>query len=261
MIKKIISTLSIALIVVSCKTKQNLVIHQENKIPVVTETLKNVIKNHETLKRNFKTAYIKSNIDYKDEQQSSNISADIRIKKDEMIIVTVKILGFTVAKALLTPTSVKYYQKIGQNFFDGNYTILSNWLGTELNFQKVQNLLLGKSIDDLSSGQYTMKQEENNINLIETTTPNFIKSYSFDPHYFWLNSQEIKQIEPDQKMMVQYANYNSALEAILPMKLVIFAIQGNKTTQITIENESVNYNEELTFSYSIPEGYKPIKIN
>nr|WP_305069852.1 DUF4292 domain-containing protein [Flavobacterium covae] len=178
-----------------------------------------------------------------------------------MILVTAKILGYPVAKVLLTPSSVKYYQKIGGKFFDGDYKILSNWLGTELNFQKVQNLLLGKTIDDLSLGKYTMIKEENSIKLLETTPHNLIKSYSFDPNSFWLNSQEIKQIDRDQKMTVNYTNYNSASEAILPMELVIFATQGNRTTEITIQNESVTYNEELTFPYSVPEGYKAIKIN
>ncbi|MCJ1806485.1 DUF4292 domain-containing protein [Flavobacterium covae] len=261
MIKKIISIISVALVSVSCKTKQNLVIHQENKTPIIAETAKNVITNHESIKRDFKTAYIKSDIQYKDENQSSSILADIRIKKDQMILVTAKILGYPVAKVLLTPSSVKYYQKIGGKFFDGDYKILSNWLGTELNFQKVQNLLLGKTIDDLSLGKYTMIKEENSIKLLETTPHNLIKSYSFDPNSFWLNSQEIKQIDRDQKMTVNYTNYNSASEAILPMELVIFATQGNRTTEITIQNESVTYNEELTFPYSVPEGYKAIKIN
>nr|WP_305069851.1 hypothetical protein [Flavobacterium covae] len=81
MIKKIISIISVALVSVSCKTKQNLVIHQENKTPIIAETAKNVITNHEAIKRDFKTAYIKSDIQYKDENQSSSILADIRIKK------------------------------------------------------------------------------------------------------------------------------------------------------------------------------------
>ncbi|MFK7058544.1 DUF4292 domain-containing protein [Flavobacterium oreochromis] len=261
MIKRIISTVSIISLLVSCKAKQNLVVPQENKTPIITETVKNVIINHENLKRDFKTAYIKSNVNYKDEKQSLSVSADIRIKKNETILITLKMLGFTGAKALLTPTSVKYYEKIGGKFFDGDYKMLSNWLGTELNFQKIQNLLLGKAIDDLFLGKYIMTKENNNPKLEEVTEGNFIKSYLFDSNHFWLNKQEIKQIEPDRKMIVRYADYNLASEAILPMELAIFAIQGNKSTEIVIQNKSVSFNEELTFPYSVPKGYDPIKIN
>jgi Domain of unknown function (DUF4292) len=249
----------LVLLFLSCKPKQKIV--ASNPVSTSeTATISNVIKNHYTLKRDFKTAYIKANIDYTDEKQSLSLSADIRIKKDEIILVSVKMIGITMAKAIITPTQVRYYEKIGGKFFEGDYKTLSNWLGTDLDFQKVQNMLLGQAIDDLSKGEYLLSMEEGSPKLEETTKENFSKSYLFDPNYFWLKRQEITQKEPARKMLVNYSNYNLYPECVLPGELLIFANQNNKTTNITIEYKNATFNEDLTFPYSVPSGYDQIKL-
>ncbi|WP_395046225.1 DUF4292 domain-containing protein [Flavobacterium sp.] len=249
----------LVLALLSCKSKQKTIASQ----PVVTgetATVSNIIKNHYAIKRDFKTAYIKANIDYADDKQSLSLSADIRIKKDEIILVSIKMLGITMAKAIITPTQVRYYEKIGGKYFEGDYKTLSNLLGTDLNFQKAQNMLLGQTIDDLSKGNYSLSMEEGSPKLEEITRENFNKSYLFDGNSFWLKRQEITQKTPVRKMMVNYSNYNSYPECVLPGELLIFANQDNKTTNITIEYKNATFNEDLTFPYSVPGGYEQIKL-
>ena len=243
----------------SCKSKQKIIAPQ----PItagITATVSNVIQNHYALKRDFKTAYIKANVDYTDEKQSLSLSADIRIKKDEIILISVKMIGITMAKAIITPTQVRYYEKIGGKFFEGDYKTLSNLLGTDLDFQKAQNMLLGQAIDDLSKGNYSLSMEEGSPKLEEISNENFNKSYLFDGNSFWLKRQEITQKTPERKLMVNYSNYNLYPECVLPGELLIFANQDNKTTNITIEYKNATFNEELTFPYSVPSGYKQIKL-
>ena len=247
------------LALLSCKSKQKAIASQ----PVVTTettTVSNIIKNHYAVKRDFKTAYIKANIDYADDKQSLSLSADIRIKKDEIILVSVKMIGITMAKAIITPTQVRYYEKIGGKFFEGDYKTLSNLLGTDLDFQKAQNMLLGQAIDYLSKGNYSLSMEEGSPKLEETTKENFNKSYLFDINSYWLKRQEITQKTPERKMMVNYSNYNLYPECVLPGELLIFANQDNKTTNITIEYKNATFNEDLTFPYSVPSGYDQIKL-
>ena len=251
--------LILVLALFSCKSKQKIIAPQ----PItagITATVSNVIQNHYALKRDFKTAYIKANVDYTDEKQSLSLSADIRIKKDEIILISVKMIGITMAKAIITPTQVRYYEKIGGKFFEGDYKTLSNLLGTDLDFQKAQNMLLGQAIDDLSKGNYSLSMEEGSPKLEEISNENFNKSYLFDGNSFWLKRQEITQKTPERKLMVNYSNYNLYPECVLPGELLIFANQDNKTTNITIEYKNATFNEELTFPYSVPSGYKQIKL-
>jgi hypothetical protein len=256
---KILTVLLLATVLISCKAKK-VVVPTEVSTTVSNETATNIINNHYAVKRDFKTAYIKADIDYTDPKQSLGLSADIRIKKDEIILVSVKMLGITMAKALVTPTQVKYYEKLNSNYFEGDYKMLSDWLGTDLDFQKVQNMLIGKTIDDLTKGKFKAVSEESNPKLEEISEGNFAKSFVFESNTFWLKKQEIKQFSPERKLLVNYSNYKSYQECVFPKELAIFAIQGNKTTTIAIQNKNVTFNEELTFPYSVPSGYKQIMI-
>ncbi|WP_309607942.1 DUF4292 domain-containing protein [Flavobacterium sp.] len=256
----ILLLLSITLLF-SCKSKQKVIDSKPDTSIVTNASVENVIKNHYAVKRDFKTAYFKADVDYSDPKQSLNVSADIRIKKDEIILVSVKFLGFTVAKAMITPTQVRYYEKTSGKFFEGDYKTLSNWLGTELNFQKVQNMLLGQTIDNLSEGKYTLTMDQNMPKLEDNLEGKFKKSFVFDVNSFWLNSQEITQKIPLRTLKVNYSNYKSYPESVIPGELLIFANQENKTTTIEVKYKNATFNEELTYPYSVPNGYEQIKIN
>ena len=55
---------------------------------------------------------------------------------------------------MITPSKVSYYEKINNTYFEGDFSMLSNWLGTDLNLNKVQNLFLGKAIDNLTKDRW-----------------------------------------------------------------------------------------------------------
>lgn len=258
--KKIVSFLFI-LMLFSCKPKQTVIAESKPIENPNANTIANIIKNHNSINRDFKTAFIKANIDYDDPKKSVKLSADIRIKKDEMILVSIKFFGIVMAKVLITPIQVKYYEKTGNKFFEGDYKTLSDLLGTELDFKKAQNILLGHTLDDLSIDKYTLSSEENAPKLDETTNENFSKSYLFDAITFLLKRQEVTQKNPQRKFIVNYANYKLYPECVLPGELLIFANQDNKTTTINIDYKKANFNEELTFPYNVPNGYEQIKIN
>ena len=253
--------LLLVFVMVSCKTKQKSVTTEAVITDVSGVTIDNIIKNHYQVKRDFTTAYIKAGIDYKDDKQDLGLSADIRIKKGEIILVSVKMIGITMAKAIITPTQVRYYEKLNGKFFEGDYKTLSNWLGTDLDFKKIENMLLGQSIDDLTKGKYTLKTEQNNIELEDVSATNFTKKWLFDNSNFTLKNQEISQKSPERKLIVNYLNYKFFPESVVPEELLIFANQALKTTTIKLEYKNIAFNQELTYPYSVPSGYQQIKID
>ena len=90
---------ALVFLIISCKSKANLAEGNANDLL----SSEKIISNHYNNKVNFSTVYIKANAKYKDEKNSQSVTAEIRIKKDEQILVSVRFLGFTVAKALITP--------------------------------------------------------------------------------------------------------------------------------------------------------------
>jgi hypothetical protein len=219
-----------------------------------------IIENYYNNKIDFSTLYIKSNVQYSDDKQTQNVTAEIRIKKDQQILVSVRFLGITMAKASITPTSVSYYEKMGGRYFEGDFSSLSQWLGTDLDYNKIQNMLLGRAIDDLEKGKYSESFVDQIYRLEDVSSDKIKKSFFFDANTFMINKQEIIQTAEDRMIQVAYSDNAVYKEATLPTKVLINTIQKKGKSQINLEYNTITFNEELSFPYSVPNGYKRIII-
>lgn len=218
-----------------------------------------IIASHYKNKKDFKTVYIKASAHYEDENNTQNVNAEIKIKKDEKILVSIRVLGITMAKALITPTEVKYYEKIGGKYFEGDYSMLSRWLGTDLDFQKVQNLLIGQAMDDLTKGRYKASID-NKMYRLETDDTRTLKAFYFEAGKFLIKQQQIVQAQQNRMLKVNYPNHVDYPVMALPSGIDIEANQPKGKVTINIEYNSATFNEELSFPYSVPGDYERIYI-
>lgn len=247
----------ITLAVVSCKSKTAVVelSKAENR-----RSVNKVIESYYNNKNEFSTLYIKAGVQYATEKQNQNVTAEIKIKKDEQILISIRFLGITMAKASITSTSVSYYEKVKGTYYEGDFSALSQLLGTDLDFNKVQNMLLGRAIDNLKEGKYAETFADQVYRLDEESDGNIKKSFYIDGNNFTINKQEITQTKEQRMMQVVYANKREFTEMTLPLTLNIDSYQKKGKTEINLEYNSVSFNEELSFPYSVPNDYKRIII-
>lgn len=224
-------------------------------------TVEKIIEKHYNDKMNFSTLYIKSSASYQDNRQSQNVTAEIKIKKDEKILISIRFLGITMAKALITPDKVQYYEKINSTYFEGNYSALSKWLGTDLDFQKVQNMLIGETFDDLKIGKYESHIEDKSYKLSVSSNSEITKFFYLDSVNFLVKKQEISQMALGRMLQVNYYDRKGTPGAFLPTRIAIEAIQKSEKTNININYNSISFNEDLSFPFSVPETYERVFIN
>jgi hypothetical protein len=246
----------LAFLLIGCKSKQAVA----SAAAKDTAEISKIINGHYANETNFKTLNIKANAKYEDPSQSHSLNADIRIKKNEIIWINIKILGFPIAKALITPAKVSYYEKINNTYFEGDFSMLSNWLGTDLDFQKVQNLLLGKSIDDLSKGNWISGINDKLFKLSQVQTTDISKEFYFEAANFLLKKETITQASQNRELEIQYPSYKEVERIFLPNEINIKAAQKDKIS-IAIEYKNTTFNENLNYSYAIPSDYKAIQID
>ena len=252
------SILSAFLVVflIGCKSKQSVTTAAANENTEVSK----VINGHYKNEHDFTTLNIRANAKYEDEKQSHSMNADIRIKKDEIIWINIKVLGFPVAKALITPTKVSYYEKINNTYFEGDFSMLSNWLGTDLDFSKVQNLFLGKAIDDLTKGKWVSEINEKLYKLSKPSDSDISKEFYFEAANYLLKKETISQASQNRNLEIRYPSYKEQKGMFLPNEINIKAEQKDKIT-IDIEYKNTTFNENLSYPYSVPSGYTAVEIN
>ena len=221
---------------------------------------KEIAMRHFANAKDFRTLYIKSSARFEDDKQTHNVTAEIRMLKDEKILVSVRFLGITMAKALITPDKVQYYAKPNSEYFEGDYSTLSRWLGTDLDFNKVQNMLTGLAMDDLTRGTYESAIEDKLYKLTQSQRGT-MKAFFFEAGNFLIKRQQIEQPSRNRSLLVSYPSHTPYQKAILPASIQIEAHQDKGKTTIGIAYNSVTFDEDLSFPYSVPEGYERIFID
>nr|WP_294931517.1 DUF4292 domain-containing protein [uncultured Flavobacterium sp.] len=256
--KKYIAILLVTIFMISCKSKK--VALQNSNTETSAKIDNKTVEKHYENKLDFSTLYIKASAKYVDEKQNQNVTAEIKIEKDKQILVSVRFLGITMAKALITPTAVSYYEKIKGTYYEGDFTSLSKWLGTELDYSKVQNLLVGEALDDLRKGKYTQTIVENLIRLENEKETNLKKAFFLEPEKYLLQKEQISQVSENMMLEIKYSDNKVFDQGTLPTSIEINAIQPKGKTDINLNYNTISFNEELSFPYSVPSGYKKVII-
>lgn len=252
--RKYIALAALIIIAVSCKAKKATFSSEAD----ASASAKDIIRNYNLQSDlDFEILHIRGNTSV----SIFNINLDIRIKKDEIILISARapLIG-NVAKAFITPDYVSYYYKPDSEYFEGDYEFLSNWLGMELDFQKVQNLLLGRTLDDLSRERLVV-EIENNLYKLSSNRKGLDKAYFFEPDNFRLVSQIVEQKYESRNASIVYYNYKTQNNNTLPFSFLINSLTKKDKNEFKVEYKTIEFNPQISFPYSIPQGYREVKIN
>ena len=103
---------------------------------------KEVIANHNEVSFSENTINARLKAVYRDNENMQTITIKLRMEKDSTIWMSGTMLGIPLAKILITNSEVLFYEKLNKTYFKGDFELLSNFLGTKVDFDIVQNLLL-----------------------------------------------------------------------------------------------------------------------
>lgn len=221
-------------------------------------TAKQIIKENKRQTADFNTLQAKVKIDFTDGEKSNGVSVTLRLEKDKVIWLSAP-LG--AARAMITPQKVSYYNKLENEYFDGDYSLLSELLGIELDFNKVQNLLLGEMIFELTDEIYLVSNNEISYVLQPQNQKSIFEIfYLLNPGHFKLDSQQLSQSLEKRFLQVDYKKYQLVNKEIVPELINIVAVEDNSEVKIDLEYKSVSLNEDLRFPFEIPSGFKEIQV-
>ena len=244
----------IAMLAFSCKTKK-----------VVTDgtidanlTAKAIIRTHYDNALDFKTLSGKMRIDYSDGEDSQGVAVSLRMEKDKAIWISAP---FGVVKALITPGRVTFYNKLQNEYFDGDFAYLSKFVGVELDFEQVQNLLLGQALLNLKNDKYDASVAGDHYQLKPKNALDLYKVlFQIEPQNFRMASQQLSQPLKKRLLQINYTDYQQIDKWLLPEKIAVAAIDSDKRSTIDIEFRNIEFDRPLNFPYDIPDGFDEIKL-
>ncbi len=225
-------------------------------------TIANIIATHKAASPNFKTMASRVQVVYQDDKKEQSITVSLRMEKDKTIWIKASILGITLAKAMITPNQVSYYETISNTYFDGDFALLSDWLGTDLDFEKTQAILLGQSIFSLDKGSYVSQVSNNKYQLEPLRQPqNFIHSLLLNPDNFKVFSGSLSQPNEGRVLSLRYGSYQELDGSQYPSEIFIKSSEGNQNTFIEVKYKKIDLNVSVSFTFRIPDGYEKIQFS
>lgn len=238
--------------------------NEEKKVDVVKPTASKDAKankaavndlavQHYALFNDFNTLNITSEVEYDDGTIDHSIKADIKMQKDKQILITARVLFFT-AKVYLTPERASFYETFNGTHYDGDFKFISKFLGTDVTYENVENLLLGKAFYNLNTNDYTKKSN----NELELKLNQFLMKLVLGSKT-QIASTEISQNKSADKLVIQYPSYQTSTNIYLPKEIKLHAMQ-KKDIKINLDYKKVSVNQATDFKYKIPDNSKSIKI-
>lgn len=221
-------------------------------------TAKSVIKSHYQNENGFKSLNGKVRISYSDGETAQNVSVSLRMQKDKAIWLSAP-LG--IVKAYITPNRVSFYNKLENEYFDGDFTYLSNLLGTQVDFSILQNLLMGQAIVDLREEKFNIDISDETYRLTPKLTGALYKLlFRVEPKNYKMALQQLSQPLENRLLKITYENYQNIDNEILPNRIKIEATAKEKENLIELEFRNLELNGAINFPYAIPKGFKEIEL-
>lgn len=254
MYKRIFVIITAVIFITSCGSRRDAVVIED-------AATSKVIAMHYSNEANFSTLSSRMRLKYQDEDRSQSVTVSFRMQKDSTIWMSAQLLGFPLAKALITRDRVSYFERINKTYFDGDYSLLSQWLGTPLDYDKVQNLILGQTIYDLRDDRYELSESSRGYQLVPVNGSDLIKKmFLLDPQTYKTTAQQLSQERENRNVTVTYPRYQRIGNQQLPEDIRIVANQAGSGTQIEISMRSVVFDDSVSFPFEIPSGYDEIVI-
>jgi len=243
------------LVSISCKSAKKLT---ANGIPNDKLSARQLIKKHTKSFAEFNTLQAKVKIDMTQGEKVQGTTFNLRIEKDKVIWLSAT---FGLARLKITPETVQFYSKLTNEYFDGDYALISDFIGLEFDFQKLQNLLLGQAIYNLESNPHEVSINKESYILKPKSSEALLDVlYLVHPEHFKLNSLELYQPENRRMLQVDYEAYQEVESQVLPKDIRIVAVDHSDEVRIEIAFKSITLNNELRFPFNIPAGFKEIQI-
>ncbi|GAA3565633.1 DUF4292 domain-containing protein [Snuella lapsa] len=246
-------TILLLLLVFNCKSTRTVRSGEAN----LKLSAKQLIKENLRQTPHFKTLAVRVKVDVKDGDKEKGYTVNMRIEKDKKILLMSS--PISVVKALITPDKVSFYNKLDNTYFEGDYSYLSKLLGTELDFEKVQNLLLGEALFHLKDETYKVSVDDNTYVLEPKQQRAVFELFLLlEPSYFKIKSQQIYQPEKFRHLQIDYLAYQKIEKQTLPQHIKVIAIEANEELIINLEYKGAALDVDLRFPFKIPSGYKEI---
>jgi len=228
----------------------------------------------------YNTLSIKSGIKVEFHNKKYSLKGNFRIKKDSIIWVNLNhATGISVLRAILTPDSIKYLDKINKKYYAGTYEMTAKALKINLNFKSLQSLLTNEliSVSDnrkpvrvfsdyksyIDSNMYVLQNIRNRkIKKFYKRNKNkllLLEKIHIKPCVFKIEKFEVEDLKTKKKLTVDYNKFIKIDSILFPKKIDFVVVEDSSITSIKMKYSRIKVNTKNKYNFKVPKKYEVIK--
>ena len=197
-----------------------------------------------------------------------NLRGFVRIKRDSVILISINAFaGIEAGRILITSDSVKIIDRLNNGYFVGDHEQAKQLAPFPLDFEILQGLFLGSTsklfygnvIDHNSNRMFSFEHDK--ITIIgeyEFSRRSFGNLQLTYNHDFKINRLQFYSDTNQNYIDVSFNSYLRVGDEYFPEIVKLNYISTIKNMHVEIGIGRVDFNEHLTFPFSIPSRYLPM---
>lgn len=199
----------------------------------------------------------KAKMHYEGNGMKQDFTANFRIKKDEVVWVSIVALGMVnVARAYITPDSIKAVYYLNKEVYQMRTEDAKKLLSVDLDFNTLQNLIIGNALDN-SGKPINMADFGGALNLM-VVGDQVSQQVTYNKTDTTLRTVQMVSNRGTVPFtgMIQYGSYELVDNKKFATKREININSDNKLHYLNMSFNNAEFGEEVSFPFSIPSNYK-----
>ena len=267
-----LSVFSLGLGFTSCKTSRNATdttaVSTETKVKTKRNEAVKYVEQIEKAypKASHLTAKTKMQIKYGSKDLS--VSGNLKMKRDEAIQLSLRVLGFEVGRVEFTPAGVLVLDRINSQYFRATYNDVSYLKASGLDFNALQSLFWNEVFapNDQSKKKkderFDVNVQRNKIQLKLADAPKLDYDFTIDTVDSRIKTVKVtpKNTSRTDELLWNYSQFESFGEGTFPVQMNCKAQMGKHKGEVTFILSKINQDSDWNTQSEIPSKYKEKSI-
>ena len=203
-------------------------------------------------------------LDYEGKPMNVSASMTARYRRDSLIWVNVKKLGFNVARAKITPDSVFIVNYLQGNYIAQDLKYLERKYNLPADFNTLQNILLGNPVFLTDKSKLKMERDAATNDIILRGADNIWQTtYRINATDFSIKTMLFEQPIADRSLKIECENYQilrgyagDSKKFAFIRRLLLESLQSGKVKLELEIGDNIEINVPKTIKFEIPSHYE-----
>ena len=177
------------------------------------------------------------------------------------------------ARLLISNDSIKFINRINKTYFTGDYYFVNQFLGTNVDFDVLQSILLGNDLTYYDDGKFRVSYDSKEYHLVTAGRSKlkkyvrtqddaeriYIQNIYLNPESFKITKMKIKEFAGDnRKLDAFYDDFQKIGDQLFPRHLT-FDITAENPVNVDVIYNKFELDTHQDFPFKIPSKYERIQ--